>query len=819
MPKETRTKGPTPQTNRQSKPASVQVAKSPAVAPAEVQHARSEPLSSSSAQIAQLQRQYGNRAVQRLIQREQALVQRQAPIGLEGGEVSGDLQTQIDSARGGGQPLDKGVGSQIGGALGADFSGVRVHTDSKADKLNRSLSAKAFTLGSDVFFSEGAYEPGTQGGKQLLAHELTHVVQQGGAAGQHKVNKVQTKLTVGPAGDKYEQEADRFAKSLTGPASLMNAPVKVNGLQRQTGVVQRAVGDEGENAPTTDQQPEAQENQKAELPLFLQVLQWGFKDDPKKMYKMLAPKEGDVGGGKLSSVRRGAQRVGAGLATGVSGAITGSIALGGVGLGLGLGAAALPVVGLGAGLGYAGRGVEKLTNYATGDKDTPATFEGTSKMQKAKYVGKGLLSPLSLLGLGLGAAGRGVEKTANYVRGKEDKPVEWKNKSKTEKAKDVVKYVSLGLLSPALLPILAIGAAGRALGIPEKVRGLADTLRGVKKSTWDPAAPHQRESLVGSSGAAGGGVVGGGVGGVAGFVSSNVKGSDYVQMPDELRQADLALRNRPVQESNVSEVGQGFGAAGGIIGGLSGLFTTGSGIRGLAREKGRKKLTRGVGRIGAGLGTTFAGITTAGKSISTLMGSTTSAAQFMMTAALPAQVAMSGVDVIKGGYMGIKAYSRYQELNKVATLPQIQADPERIEFVEMAKEYMKKRGRNAGLSVLAGALGIVGGALMLSGFGAVVGAPILIASAAVKLGTMFGPMIRDKIMDKWKGKDQNGKSFSERKKERETKWAAYAARYWRRTDVQLILMAMGMEQKMLNSLEGKTTEEVTAVMRAWLMRR
>jgi hypothetical protein len=74
------------------------------------------------------------------------------------------------------------------GAFGADFSGVRVHTDSKSDSLNRSVQAKAFTTGSDIFFRSGTYQPASSGGQELLAHELTHVVQQGGASVQRRDN-------------------------------------------------------------------------------------------------------------------------------------------------------------------------------------------------------------------------------------------------------------------------------------------------------------------------------------------------------------------------------------------------------------------------------------------------------------------------------------------------------------------------------------------------------------------------------------------------------------------------------------------------------
>ncbi len=63
-------------------------------------------------------------------------------------------------------------------ALGADFSGVKVHTDARADGLNRSFKARALTSGTDIFFKRGEYAPESRAGTELLAHELTHVVQQ-----------------------------------------------------------------------------------------------------------------------------------------------------------------------------------------------------------------------------------------------------------------------------------------------------------------------------------------------------------------------------------------------------------------------------------------------------------------------------------------------------------------------------------------------------------------------------------------------------------------------------------------------------------------
>ena len=96
------------------------------------------------------------------------------------GEASTDLASAIHGARGSGQPLDAGLQQSMGRAIVADFSRVRVHTDAQSDRLNQSMQAKAFTVGQDVFFRQGAYEPGSRRGQKLIAHELTHVMQQNG---------------------------------------------------------------------------------------------------------------------------------------------------------------------------------------------------------------------------------------------------------------------------------------------------------------------------------------------------------------------------------------------------------------------------------------------------------------------------------------------------------------------------------------------------------------------------------------------------------------------------------------------------------------
>jgi hypothetical protein len=149
--------------------------------------------------LLRLQRQYGNRYVQKVL----AL----AGKNTREAEIAPGVEQNIQQARGDGHGIDSKVRTQMESAFGADFSDVRLHTDTQADILNRELNARAFTTGQDIFFRQGASNFGSSSGRELLAHELTHVVQQCG-------DKVQRKLTVGQQGDKYEQEADEAARTV-----------------------------------------------------------------------------------------------------------------------------------------------------------------------------------------------------------------------------------------------------------------------------------------------------------------------------------------------------------------------------------------------------------------------------------------------------------------------------------------------------------------------------------------------------------------------------------------------------------------------------
>ena len=93
---------------------------------------------------------------------------------------SADFQSQLDSSKGGGSPMSSGTQSSMESAFGNDFSDVKIHNDSNASDMSQSIGAQAFTHGSDIYFNEGKYDEGSTEGNRLLAHELTHTVQQGG---------------------------------------------------------------------------------------------------------------------------------------------------------------------------------------------------------------------------------------------------------------------------------------------------------------------------------------------------------------------------------------------------------------------------------------------------------------------------------------------------------------------------------------------------------------------------------------------------------------------------------------------------------------
>ena len=106
------------------------------------------------------------------------LVQRRGDGSFEAGPA---VEERLAARAGGGAPLPESTRTFMEDRFGADFSGVRVHHDGEAAQLSQAVGAQAFTHGGDVYFNSGKYDPGSSDGQHLLAHELTHTVQQGAA--------------------------------------------------------------------------------------------------------------------------------------------------------------------------------------------------------------------------------------------------------------------------------------------------------------------------------------------------------------------------------------------------------------------------------------------------------------------------------------------------------------------------------------------------------------------------------------------------------------------------------------------------------------
>lgn len=114
-----------------------------------------------------------------------------------------------------GAPLDGATRNRMEGAFGADFSAVRVHSDGAAGDAAKDVNAHAFASGSDIFFDHGKYQPGSEGGDKLIAHELAHVVQTGGRAAGAATKTAPGAVSVSSASDAAEQAADRAAEAVS----------------------------------------------------------------------------------------------------------------------------------------------------------------------------------------------------------------------------------------------------------------------------------------------------------------------------------------------------------------------------------------------------------------------------------------------------------------------------------------------------------------------------------------------------------------------------------------------------------------------------
>jgi len=166
--------------------------------------ARSPALDAAS--LLHLQRTAGNASVVQL-------------LGDEDGATS-PVQDVVGS--GGGSPLDAGVRTSMEGAFGTSFEQVRVHTDDRASKSAESVGANAYTVGSDVVFRSGQFDPGTPTGQRTLAHELAHVVQQ--AQGPVDGSDAPGGIRMSSPSDRFEVAAEETADDVMASVQREVAP-------------------------------------------------------------------------------------------------------------------------------------------------------------------------------------------------------------------------------------------------------------------------------------------------------------------------------------------------------------------------------------------------------------------------------------------------------------------------------------------------------------------------------------------------------------------------------------------------------------------
>ncbi|WP_018350618.1 DUF4157 domain-containing protein [Longispora albida] len=177
---------------------------------------------------------------------------------LAGNSAAGAMMTEESPVHsvvnsGGGSALDADTRADMEGRLGADFGDVRVHTGSQAHESARSVNAQAYTVGSNIVFQQDKYDPGSPAGKHMLAHELTHVVQQrsGPVDG-----------TDAGGGVKISDPSDRFEREAVANADrVMSAPAPAPVPAAPAAAVQRCGsgcghGEHGGGDATAQREPE-----------------------------------------------------------------------------------------------------------------------------------------------------------------------------------------------------------------------------------------------------------------------------------------------------------------------------------------------------------------------------------------------------------------------------------------------------------------------------------------------------------------------------------------------------------------------------------
>jgi hypothetical protein len=211
-----------------------------------VEHGRPDAIGTTGAM--HLQRMAGNAAMGAFVQRK----------GTQEEDTGGASAVHDVIGKGGGSALDDGVRTQMESSMGHDFSDVRVHTGSNAANAAKSVQAQAFTVGNEVVFNDGKYNPSSPDGQRTIAHELTHVVQQreGEVDGESREGGVK----VSTPDDRFERQAEATADA------VMSGGGDHAGHDHGAGAggVQREAEDEVQTLPIQRQEEEAPEEESAQ---------------------------------------------------------------------------------------------------------------------------------------------------------------------------------------------------------------------------------------------------------------------------------------------------------------------------------------------------------------------------------------------------------------------------------------------------------------------------------------------------------------------------------------------------------------------------
>jgi len=202
-----------------------------------------------AATVMRLQRVAGNAGVVQLLAADEEPAERSAVHDVVGS---------------GGTPLDDGLRSSMESAFGQSFENVRVHTDDQASKSAADVGANAYTVGSDVVFRSGQFDPGTPTGQRTIAHELAHVVQQ--SQGPVDGTDAPGGIRISDPSDRFERAADETADDVMASVQSTRATSTPSAAEPATSTasataVQLDEADE-EEAPV-QRQPEDEEDEEA----------------------------------------------------------------------------------------------------------------------------------------------------------------------------------------------------------------------------------------------------------------------------------------------------------------------------------------------------------------------------------------------------------------------------------------------------------------------------------------------------------------------------------------------------------------------------